>query len=303
VVEKLVEPWGIEVDWNATDIQLDKVRFRDGCRVIDELSRVCRENCYFMWETRDGKLYVTDAVGRTTGEPLVLGVNILQFSAEQGEDTSKKKFKAKGKRTKKGIRGEEAVLNTYKDAEDDWVESEIPTTVQTYGDATPDSLDRRIRFEADKRSASAKKLTIEVFHVQSTGGEPWDVGQIHYVEVPPEAIFDEFECTEITYSVKANAELKTTMVLSPPPTAATKVSGDPTGNLPEVKEGKGGSRKAAKQVTTKGGYPKTWSGSVLSFSKALLAPTKLVPIPFSGARPDGTVKEPRAKPPLKLRNK
>ena len=63
VVEKLVEPWKIQVEWKAETIKLDKVRFRDGARVIDELHRVALENCYFMYETRDGKLRVTDGVG------------------------------------------------------------------------------------------------------------------------------------------------------------------------------------------------------------------------------------------------
>lgn len=297
VVEKLVEPWGIEVDWNATDIELDKVRFRDGARVIDELSRVCRENCYFMWETRDAKLYVTDAVGRTEGEPLVLGTNILQFSAEQGEDTSKKKIKVKGQRSKKGVRGEDAILNTIKEGEEEDLESNIPTTVQHYGDATPEALERRARFEANKRSSASKKVTIEVFHVQSTSGEPWDVGQIHYLEIPPEGIFDEFECTEISYSVKNNDELKTTLTLSPPPSKATKGDGKPTSNLPEMKSdssNKGSSRKAAKKVSD-GKYPAVWKGPVQSFGELIGAPVKAVPVPLEIAT--------KRKMPLRLRNK
>ena len=47
--------------------------------------------------------------------------------------------------------------------------------------------------------------------------QPWDIGNTHYVEVPPEGIFDMFECTELTYHVDAEKELKTTLTLSPPP--------------------------------------------------------------------------------------
>ena len=67
-----------------------------------------------------------------------------------------------------------------------------------------------------KRSSESKKITIEVFHVQSPSGAPWDIGNVHYVEVPPEGIFDMFECTQLTYHVNAEKELKTTLTLSPP---------------------------------------------------------------------------------------
>src|SRR5262245_8480723 len=85
VVEKLIEPWKIQLEWKGEVIKLDKMRFRDGARVVDELHRVAMENCYFMHETRDGKLRVTDGVGGGGGEALILGQNILRFSAEQPE--------------------------------------------------------------------------------------------------------------------------------------------------------------------------------------------------------------------------
>src|SRR5262245_18938069 len=40
VVEKLVEPWLTQLEWKGDVITLDKVRFRDGALVIDELNRV-----------------------------------------------------------------------------------------------------------------------------------------------------------------------------------------------------------------------------------------------------------------------
>src|SRR5262245_65311303 len=79
VVEKLIQPWKTMLEWKGEVIKLDKVRFRDGARVVDELQRVALENCYFMYETRDGKLRVTDGVGQSGGQggdPLILGQNI-----------------------------------------------------------------------------------------------------------------------------------------------------------------------------------------------------------------------------------
>ena len=77
VVEKLLEPFKVQTDWKGEVIKLDKQRFRDGARVVDELNRVMCENCYFMYESRDGKLVVTDGTPYTqSGDPYP-GVNIL----------------------------------------------------------------------------------------------------------------------------------------------------------------------------------------------------------------------------------
>lgn len=282
VVNKLVEPWGIQVEWLGTDIKLDKVRFRDGARVVDELHRICLENCYYMYETREGKLRVTDDIGFTTGEPIILGMNILSFSSEQSEDSSKSKIKVKGQRTQKDVWGKDAVIETVKEVEDQWVSNQTPICVQHYGDATPESLERRARFEANKRSAASKKVTLDVFHVQSASGSPWDIGQLHYVEIPPEGIFDLFECTELTYTVQADQELKTSLTLSPPPAGGASMStGGFMSSLPSgISDyvGIGKSRMATAGVTfAPGQYPSPWSGPNL-----LLLPFKALASAVTG---------------------
>lgn len=225
LIEELIEPWGIEVEWMGTEIKIDKRRFRDGARVVDEIQRIATENAYFIYETADGKLRVTDDTARTSGEALVLGDNILSFSAEQSEETANSKITVKGQRTKKDIRGQEAVLNTFKTVEDKWVKSNIPLVIQHYGDATDEALERRAKFEADKRSSASKTISLEVFHVQARDGSPWDIGQLHYVEIPPEGIYDIFECTGVSYKVQSDKTLSTTLTLSPPPSQGAGASG------------------------------------------------------------------------------
>jgi prophage tail gpP-like protein len=216
VVEKLVEPWNVQVEFLGKPIKLDKIRFRDGNRVVDELHRIAGEYAYFMYETKDGKLRVTDGVGTGSGDPIILGYNILQFSAEQSEDKAKSKVKAKGQRSEKKQWGEKAVLKRFKEVKNSQIKDNVPLTVQHYGDGTDEELERRARFEMNTRNSMSKKITVDVFHVQSPSGAPWDIGQTHYVEVPPEGISEMFECTELTYHVK-DKEIKTSLTLNPPP--------------------------------------------------------------------------------------
>lgn len=285
--EKLLQPWGLEMDWKASTIKLDKIRFRDGAKVIHEIQRLAEENGHFVYETRDGKVRVTDDTGREQGEPLILGVNISSFSAEQSEEDAKRKVKVKGQRTEKGIRGKAAVENVEKEIEDKWVDADIPFTIQHYGDGTPEALERRANFETNKRSSEAKKLTIDVFHVQSSNGEPWDIGTLHYCEVPAEGIFDVFECTDLTYEVKNDETIKTTLTLSPPPsnTAATGAQANPAdaagltglGALVDSASAlaglvaQGAARRSRAGVTFGAGqYPSPWTGPNVS----IIQPTK-----------------------------
>jgi prophage tail gpP-like protein len=265
VVEKLVEPWSTQLDWKGEVIKLDKVRFRDGARVVDELHRVALENCYFMYETRDGKLRVTDGVGTESGsgDALILGQNILTFSAEQSEDKAKSKVKVKGQRTEKEKWGEEALLKTFKEIQNSLVKDLVPLTVQHYGSADDKTLERRARFEMNKRNTESKKLTIEVFHVQTPSGQPWDIGDTHYVEVPPEGIFDVFECTKLTYHVNAEKELKTTLELSPPPSGGA--GGESGGfGLSMINMAMGAARMSQAGVSlSASSYPDPWSPPAL----------------------------------------
>lgn len=269
VVEKLVEPWKTQVEWKGEVIKLDKVRFRDGARVIDELFRVATENCYFMYETRDGKLRVTDGVGSDSGgggDPLILGENILTFSAEQSEDKAKSKIKVKGQRSPKNKWGEEAVLKTFKTVQNKSVKDFVPETVQHYGDGDEKTLERRARFEANKRNSESKKITIEVFHVQTPSGRPWDIGDTHYVEVPCEGIFDMFECTELVYHVSHEKELKTTLTLSPPPSGGAGGAGGGFGlsNLMGMMS-MGAARQGQSGVSMSSSlFPDPWTAPILS---------------------------------------
>lgn len=297
VVEKLVQPWKTQLDWKGEVIKLDKVRFRDGAKVMYELHRIATEYCYFMYETRDGKLRVTDGVGteQSGGDPLILGENILTFQAEQSEDEGKSKVKVKGQRTPKDKWGEDAVLKTFKETQDSWIKDFVPLTVQHYGDGDEKSLERRARFEMNKRNSMCKKVTVEVFHVQTPSGQPWDIGDTHYVEIPPEGIYDVFEVTELTYTVDHEKTLKTSLVLCPPPSggASGAAGGFGLGNisstLGSARAGQAGFSMIAGQ------FPAPWSAPMLSE-----LPVMTLMEAAAKAPPVDPLQEPPQSPPLTL---
>ena len=51
-------------------------------------------------------------------------------------------IKVKGQRTDKTVWGKDAVATRFKEIKDDWVLEYAPITIQMYGDATDDALER-----------------------------------------------------------------------------------------------------------------------------------------------------------------
>lgn len=262
VFDGLVGPFGIEIDWQADEIDLDRVRLRDGSRVADELQRISEQTSLYAYETVDGKIKVTDGREASMGEAIVLGVNILDFSTEQAEDSERNQVQVKGQKTAKGTWGTDAVIPTLTGLRDNTITNFSPVTVQLFGNATDDLLEKRAQYEINKRMSQSKRVTVDMFHIQQSAPAPWDLGVLHYVEIPPSGIFQIMEVIEITYNVAADAKLTTTLTLAPAPvkrntaTGATELLAD----VPEIDDvaSTAASRRLSQEVTFGTGAGQSW---------------------------------------------
>jgi len=270
-IEELIRPWGLQLDWQATEVEMPVVRFSDGGTVFNEIVDIANQTCIFLYETRDGKLRATDKQGSQVGDPLVLGRNILDFNAEQSENRANSKIVVKGQRSDPNIHGKDAV-ERIKVVKDNWVTSDVPLTIQFYGDATDDALERRGKLEADQRAQQAKRISVTGFGVLQDSGEPWDLGILHYVEIPPEGVFEVMECIEVRYNVSSSGDYQSQMVLAPPPSAGVSGGSSPsdalTGDqIPGLSDAQslGKARRAQFNITTEpGDYPFSWGPAILS---------------------------------------
>jgi prophage tail gpP-like protein len=269
-VEEVLKGYSVELDWKAGTVDLERLVLRDGNNVLYELQRIANENGHYFYEGRDGKLVFEDMPTRN-GDDLILGRNILRFSADQSEEHDRSRIVVKGQRTNKTVWGEEAVLNVMKAAKKGGLETDVPLIVQHYGDATPEALDRRAKFEADKRNAQSLKVNVDVFHVQTPSGAPWDLGTLHYVEVPPEGVFDVLECVEIEYQVDAQGTLKTSLTLAPPPS-------NDSGKPPSDKSSMGNQRRAQLGVNSMD----IWKQSDLQYSPQFAVSEETIQPNFTG---------------------
>lgn len=254
IVDKLVESFKIKVIDDSEDSDtVERATFRDGATVHSEIHRYSREHNSIAHEDVNGNLKITKDSNAGSGDDLILGENILEFSAEQSEDKANNKITVKGQRTGHKHHGRDAIDRKIT-ITDSSVEGYSPLVVQLLGDASDVRLKKRAKLEADKRTQESKEITIDVFHVQTPSGAPWDLNKTHYVEIPPEGIFDEFVVTELKYEVNANDTIKTTLTLSPPASKdGAKKKSDATA--------KGAARKAANAPANSASpsYPDSWT--------------------------------------------
>jgi Mu-like prophage tail protein gpP len=266
VLQSLLDGHDVEIDWQAEEIKIPISRIRDGSLVKDEIFRLCNEHCHYAYETRDGKLRVTDTASQTIGADIILGVNILSFNAEQSEDKANSEVTVKGHRNGDAW-GRDAVIPTVTTMEDSWVGTNIPLVIQHYGDASPEALERRGKFEVDKRATESKRVTIETFGL-GQDGEPWDIGNTHYVEIPVEGIFDVMECVELTYTIETE-QLTTSLVMAPAPSGAIRGSGASSllsgQNAISDAMRRGEARRAETGIQiVPGQYPSSWTSAAIS---------------------------------------
>lgn len=257
-ISKLVERFGVPIDWRAGDYDLDVATFRDGGLVYQEIDRITTENGLYAYETRDGKLRISDQALGDMGEALILGDNILEFETDQGEDDANQEVVVKGRRRKKGVRGQDAVMRKVK-LRDSWVPSESRLTIQGYGDGTDDALERRGKFELDRRAQMVKNCRIQTFGVLQRDGSPWDIGLLHHVRIPSEGIDGVFECISLTYTVNNDKTCHTTLTLAPPPSAGVAGGIGSFGGLGGLAIGGAvAGARATSRSRASGKYPLPW---------------------------------------------
>jgi len=219
-IEKLAAQHGVSVKWNASENKAEKIVLRDGGLTINEIYRICDSNCHFVREDGNGNLVITDQPDNR-GAPIILGLNILEFHTEQGSDNSNDTVLIKGHVNKKGVRGKAAITeprNTqYRSQDNNATGRNKPLTLQRYFENDAAGLERRARWELERRAAESNRVNVKVFDVIDQNGAPWALGKIYPLTVPTESIDGDYECIRINYSVSADAVAETTLTLAPRP--------------------------------------------------------------------------------------
>lgn len=214
--DTLVQPFGIQVEWLADEVPMNRIRLRQGARVHDELRRIAQQTGVNFYETRDGRLRVVDGPIGITGEPVVLGQNIVSFDADLRGDVERREITVTGQRTEANVWGSEAIIPPVLNLSDGTIPEDGDLTVQMYGSATPDALQRAGTYDYNRRVAAGREVNVQLFGQLQSTDDPWDLGVRHQVQIPPAGIAGEFEVTSISYVLDHDATWRTNLSLHPP---------------------------------------------------------------------------------------
>jgi prophage tail gpP-like protein len=263
IFQALIKNFNVQLNDTSNDsIQIERGVFRDGAAVYSELFRWSKEHNLLTFEDKNGQLNLTTDAQGGSGEPLILGLNILSFDASQSDGQDNQTVTIKGQRSGIKYHGKQAVMNKVQ-VTNPAVSDYSPVIHQLNGDASSDRLNARAKFETDRATQASKTVTIDVFSVQSTDGSPWDLNVTHYVEIPPEGIYNEFVVDTLTYFCDAKGVLKTELKLVP-----VAAGGGGAGNgSPATSDiaAYGASRAAQAGLTySTGTYPSPWTVPAIS---------------------------------------
>lgn len=193
---------------------IERVVYRDGAIAASEIHRWTREDGLYAFEDKTGQLKITSDGASGSGEDLILGQNILEFSSSQSDEHQASEITVKGQRTGPKFHGKSAIQQK-ETIKIEGTSEYAPFVIQLNGDAASGRMKRRGQAERTRRRQKDNEITIDVFHVQSRSGAPWDLNQTHYVEVPPEGIFGEWVVTELEYTCNHKDKIQTQLTLSP----------------------------------------------------------------------------------------
>lgn len=255
IFKTLTKNFKVQVNDQTNDkLKIERAVFRDGAAVYTELHRWAKEHNHIAFEASDGKLNLTDDSAGGSGEPLILGLNILSFDATQSDGQGNSEITIKGQRSGLKYHGKEAVMNKIK-IKNPSVSDYSPAIHQLNADASTDRLKKRAKYENDRATQESKKITVDVFSVQSTNGQPWDLNVTHYVEIPPEGIYNEFVVDSLTYFCEAKGTLKTELKLVP---VAQSDSGTGSASTSDATAYGQSQAAAAGLIYKQGQFPSPW---------------------------------------------
>jgi prophage tail gpP-like protein len=267
-IDELVQPFGVNVKYESEDnIEMERIVFRDGMPVYNEIHRLTREHNKLAFEAVDGTLLITEDSKGGNGQDLIVGKNVIKFNTEQSEEDGNSEITVKGQRTGMEYQGNEAI-NRKVVHQDPMFKNYSPLTVQLVGDASDERMEARLKMERARQVQDSRSVTFEVFYVQDDGSE-WDLNKTHYTEISSESLFTEMVVTELEYQ-GSPTEISTSITLSP--------KAEDEGN------NKGQFRMSQLNINKNGQYPLSWSVLPIINSPNLvsevirqISPPKLLP--------------------------
>jgi prophage tail gpP-like protein len=215
VANEIAKNGGLDISYGE-DVDDDKIEqhIAVGDTTTDhEIKNIFRDRGYLVYAHHDGTIRVEGADKGDSGCDLIVGQNVMDFSAEQSSEKKRGKIKATGTLTlskdtnRKATLTPQGIQKMKSKIEGDWV-------VWADGDQSAKALKKRAKYESNRRDAAGKEVSFTLFGINAPDGKPWRVNAQHYCEVPSESVFDTLRLKSISGSA-TKTEIKVEVTLAP----------------------------------------------------------------------------------------
>lgn len=216
VVRDIADPFGVEVSVQR-DVQEIVKRFilRDGESAERAIRRISREFGMIPFSDEEGRLVIARPGARGVGEPLVLGRNILTWTATMDLKVLHSHVIAKGQAITDDHMYGRPATHIVAAVRDETVAAYRPLIIPMWGDATPDRVRRRAWIEALRRQGESLRVTVEVpGFTDAVTGDLYRPNVRHHVAIPPDGVDVTLVAKSVSFRMGPN-EARTTIELVP----------------------------------------------------------------------------------------
>jgi prophage tail gpP-like protein len=217
IAKKLAKEHDITVkEDEKSDKTITRFVVRDGERAERAIRRVLREHGLFLTDDEEGNLVIPKAGSKGSGDPLVLGSNIYEYTSTEDVSERHNEYKSKGTQVSTDDNYGYTAVAVGAKAEDEYIPKTRKFRVHAKGDIDTDSAKKRVAVEARRRAAEGTEVSVTVTSFSQSSGKLWLPNTLHQVTLPPESLDFQLLLKSVEYKINNTSTHEVTLTLVPP---------------------------------------------------------------------------------------
>lgn len=216
IAKKLAKEHDITVkEDEKSDKTITRFIVRDGETAERAMRRVLREHGLFLTDDEEGNLVIPKSGSKGTGDPLVLGTNVYEYTSTEDVSERHNEYKSKGTQVSTDDNYGYTAVAVGAKAQDDFIPKTRKFRINAKGDIDTDSAKKRAAVEARRRAAEGTEVSVTVTSYSQSNGKLWLPNTLHQVKLPPESLDIQLLLKSVEYRLDKDSTHEVTLTLVP----------------------------------------------------------------------------------------
>lgn len=216
IAKKLAKEHDVTVKEDETSTKkITRFIVRDGERAERAIRRVLREHGLFLTDDEEGNLVIPKSGSRGTGDALVLGSNIYEYTVTEDISERHNEYKSKGTQVSTDDNYGYTAVAVGAKASDEYIPKTRKYRVHAKGDVDTDSAKKRVAVEARRRAAEGTEVEITVTSYSQSTKKLWLPNTLHQVKIPVENLDMKLLLKSVEYKINSDSTHEVSLTLVP----------------------------------------------------------------------------------------